>query len=179
MASGAPHRELHRLAGAVLEGVGEQVRDHLIELAPVKVSPCRTGANPNRAAGALRLCRHPRDDVGDQIAQLQLVAIGLEAAGLQARHVEQLAGELRQSLGGAGDRVEQRAHPRQRALAQTQRPLHLEAERGERRAQLVRGDREEGFPDRERLGQVALDLLQLRVLLAQAGRRPLLGRRPR
>ena len=102
-------------------------------------SPCSaTTSEPRRAASACI----SRAAVRCQLAELELVVRDREAAGVEAREVEQVGRELGQPLHLLAHRVEELAalglgEP---ALGEQ---LEVAAERGQRRAQLVRGVRDE------------------------------------
>src|SRR5439155_16945450 len=83
--------DFHRLAGAVLHGIADQVVDHLLEPQRVPASgelSFRLHLDP--AAGGRELSLESREALAHRRRQIDLLALELEGAGRNARHLEQL-----------------------------------------------------------------------------------------
>ncbi len=156
--------DLDRLAGPVLDGVGEQVGDHLVEAARIPGADRPFQApDVEHAAASQRLVAQARPDLADHRHQIDLFDLQLQPAGRDARHVEELVDEvieprclgvdpLRALSDGPGGFADA-------AAGKSQQVLHLQPQRGERRAELVRGDREKVLAQADRLAQHLLGLL--------------------
>src|SRR5262249_38605149 len=129
----------------------------------------------DRASGALDLGLMPLDHLAHELAEVDLLAVEPQVARLDPGRFEQLVDEPREALHLAlGDR-DLRAQPLdldRRAPELALQALYLELQRGERRAELVRHDREELFTEPRgllldlgartgELGEGARDLLVL------------------
>ena len=156
--------DLDRLAGTVLDGVREQVGDHLIEATGIPgphgpLRPRTSSTQPRRCASSPRRVR-TSSTTADQI---DLLDLQLQPAGRDARHVEQLVDQVVEPrrLGVDPLRALDDAPGRLPGVAagEPQQVLHLQPQRGERRPQLVRGDGEEILAQADRLAQHLLGLL--------------------
>ena len=159
-----PDADVDRLAVPVLDRVRDQVRHDLLE--PLAI-PAADGALPRvdgqPAAEARRLVDEPRADLARDLGQIDRVDLELELAGRQARDVEQVVDEAAQARRLRVDLLDLGDEPRPlRPGVEARQPKqvrHLQLERRERRAQLVRGDREEVVAQMHRLPQEVLGLL--------------------
>src|SRR6267378_5871382 len=128
-------------AGRVLRRVLEQVDEHLLHQQAVDVHGWQVLGQPRGDLAVAQRLGQPGERDADQLFDGDPLAPELEAAGLQARDVEQVVDEAIEPLGLVADRLEQLAL---RDGVQTPLPLQRGAggagDRGERRAQVV-GDR--------------------------------------
>jgi hypothetical protein len=139
-------RHLHRGARSVLGGVGQQVREHLLEPQgiPPPPDPGLRRLHPDRTAGALQALPAPLDHLLDQATQVQLPHRELQPAAADLRHVQQHLDQALQPLGLAHRGPQAVQHP---GGAHPVRPpderLQREEQPGDGRLQLVRRDGQE------------------------------------
>src|SRR6185436_11119981 len=166
-----PHQHL-RLGIGELDGVGEQVVEHLLE-------PRRVGLEQRYVAGGvdadadallLRGAAQHRADAVDGGAQRQPLHHQLRLAGLDLRQVEDVVDDPQQLLAGAVDVAEEAPLPLVQLLREPRLQDLREADYGvERRAQLVRNVGEELRFEAVGLAQPQVDLVQLAGALLERG----------
>src|SRR2546422_5227758 len=146
--------------GRELDGVREQVPDHLLQAATVAPHPACCAAEDRLEPDALRLRRRTdgHDRGGDHVPQVHRPSLQAKLAGSDARDVRQVLDQPGERRDIALDRLERAGHFRRLELAvpQQARPHH---DRAERRAQLVREGHQE----------LALDAVGLARLAVEAG----------
>ncbi len=153
--------QLDWLAGAKLHRVGQQVGDRLLDPHRVPVADHGIVREPN-AQGALRLAKlslEPRRQLLNQEVQVHRLSLQVEGAPHDSRHIEQAVDQPAQPLnlskGGlqlGGKQVSDRSGSL--LLHRLEQSAEVELEGGERRAQLVTGDREELVSHPQRLLEV-------------------------
>src|SRR5690606_36229640 len=156
------HADLDRLARAVLEGVAEQVRDHLVH--PHRVPKAADGLrrlDRDRAVGRRDLRREALHHRRYQRHEIHRLPLEREAAGLNAGHRQGLRD---QGIEPSDVVLHLSESPEDQlalsiALHETGEALYLELEGGERRPQLVPGNGKEVVPELDGLGLRALRLL--------------------
>src|SRR4029078_5823326 len=90
--------DVDRLAVAVLDRVGQEVGDDLIQPAPVPAPDDGGGrVNVQRGADARGLVGETRADLADDLGQIDDLDVQFEAPGGDARHGEQLVDEAMQA----------------------------------------------------------------------------------
>src|SRR5580765_7137126 len=90
--------DVDRLAVAVLDRVGQEVGDDLIQPAPVPAPDDGGGrVNVQRGADARGLVGETRADLADDLGQIDDLDVQFEAPGGDAGHVEQLVDEAMQA----------------------------------------------------------------------------------
>ena len=154
------HDELRRLgvaapldlddaAGAVLDGVADHVGDDLIEARLVPQPDERLGQiDPHHAGGGRGVGREPLRHLARQRRQVDLVEVQHQPPGGQAGHVQHPVDEAgepaRLARAGADALAVDLGELAARRVCEVALDrLDLQQQRGERRAQLVRGDGQE------------------------------------
>ena len=171
LAGGQPHSD--RPAAAVLHGIRQEIHHHLLDAQPVPADhdlgwrldlDVRPGRR-RRLAEIVRRLPHERSEIEALGGELQ------PSAG-DPRNVQQALDEPRQPLDLPKGSFEARSHHGRARLGRGTRPehtiepLHLELQRGEGRAKLMRGDRDELVPLAQRFSRLCRpDALLLGLLI--------------
>ena len=144
-------RHCDRLSRCVLDRVRDQVRQHLLNPEPIPVTFDRTGRiHREGATGGRCLIPQAFDGLPDDLDQIEAFDIEPQLTGGDARHVEQRLDQARQTVTDPFRAIDLLRQLRRSRGVGRAMPCELQLQRGERRLQLVRGDREEFVPESDR-----------------------------
>src|SRR5688572_24967815 len=165
--------DLDRLALAVLDGVGEEVREDLLDAEPVPAAGDRlAGVADELGTDLARLGAEALDHVPHDRGEIERLDLERDPAGGDARHVEETLDEASQ----AGDLVRGVLELLREAVVLDAGPVEraaqgveLELQRGQRRLELVGGDLEKLVTRPHGLPELVLGALERGDVLEAGG----------